>query len=69
MHFNLVISKETDLVKLGSLSYRFNIGPFLKKSDDVGDNDESNVENSTEVEQEDEGSQEEIIINLQKKLK
>ena len=69
MHFNLVISKETDLVRLGSLSYRFNIGPFLKKSDDVGDNDESNVENSTEVEQEDEGSQEEIIINLQKKLK
>ena len=27
MHFNLVVPKDSDIVKLGSLSYRFNIGP------------------------------------------
>ena len=28
VHFNLIISRDSDLVKLGSLSYRFNIGPL-----------------------------------------
>ena len=31
VHFNLVVSRDSDLVKLGSLSYRFNIGPLAKK--------------------------------------
>ena len=28
-HFNLVVNKESDLATLGSLSYRFNMGPLL----------------------------------------
>ena len=29
-HFNLVVSGDSDLATLGSLSYRFNIGPIIK---------------------------------------
>ena len=29
-HFNLVINKNSDLACLGSLSFRFNIGPFMQ---------------------------------------
>ena len=31
-HFNLIVSKDSDLATLGSLSYRFNIGPMEKKT-------------------------------------
>ena len=34
IHFNLVISKNSDLAKLGSLSYRFNVGPLLKRNEE-----------------------------------
>ena len=34
IHFNLVVSKESDLVKYGSLSYRFNIGPIMDEIDE-----------------------------------
>ena len=37
-HFNLVVNRESDLATLGSLSYRFNIGPLL---DDDHDSNES----------------------------
>ena len=29
-HFNLDVSGDSDLATLGSLSYRFNIGPIIK---------------------------------------
>ena len=28
-HFNLIVSKDSDLAKYGSLSYRFNVGPTM----------------------------------------
>ena len=31
MHFNLIIPGDSDLATLGSLSYRFNIGPIVNK--------------------------------------
>ena len=44
-HFNLVTSKESDLAKYGSLSFRFNIGPMNDadedKDDEIIDEDES----------------------------
>ena len=41
IHFNLVISKNSDLAKLGSLSYRFNVGPLLKRNEEEKENDET----------------------------
>ena len=38
VHFNLVVSRYSDLVKLGSLSYRFNIGPLAKEKDTLYEN-------------------------------
>ena len=32
-HFNLIISKDSELIK-GSLSYRFNVGPLITKHED-----------------------------------
>ena len=40
MHFNLVISKNSDLAKLGSLSYRYNVGPLLKRNEEEKDKKE-----------------------------
>ena len=31
LHFNLVVDKDSDLAMLGSLSYRFNVGPIMKE--------------------------------------
>ena len=31
MHFNLVVSKDSNLATMGSLSHRFNVGPITKK--------------------------------------
>ena len=33
MHFNLIVSEKDDLVTMGSLSYRANIGPYMKNND------------------------------------
>ena len=33
-HFNLIISKDSELAKNGSLSYRFNVGPMMKQNND-----------------------------------
>ena len=41
IHFNLVISKNSDLAKLGSLSYRFNVGPLLKRNEEEKENNET----------------------------
>ena len=38
-HFNLIVSKDSDLAKYGSLSYRFNVGPTV-------DNEEYNDEDN-----------------------
>ena len=52
-HFNLVVSKNGDLATLGSLSYRFNVGPMVNSTDDKDveaecDIDEE-IEHSTEL--------------------
>ena len=39
-HFNLVISENSDLAKLGSLSYRHNVGPMLKRNNEIKQNKE-----------------------------
>ena len=62
MHFNLIVSKKSDLAMLGSLSYRANIRPMI----DIMDEDE---DNSTEViESERDKTPEEYKV-LQLKLK
>ena len=48
IHFNLVISKESDLAKIGSLSYRFNIGPMLEGNGSVK-KAESNIEDAMDI--------------------
>ena len=35
IHFDLVVAGDSDLATLGSLSYRFNIGPMTKELEDV----------------------------------
>ena len=47
-HFNLIISRDSDLALLGSLSYRFNIGPMVATDD--GDIDGSDDEQEKEEE-------------------
>ena len=37
LHFNLIISKHSDLAKFGSLSYRFNFGSAINKKQDIVD--------------------------------
>ena len=34
-HYNLVVNKNSDLAVLGSLSYRFNIGPLVTTNDSI----------------------------------
>ena len=50
VHFNLVINKNSDLALLGSLSYRFNIGPIIRevKSSEVNANSAENDEEKPE---------------------
>ena len=46
-HFNLIISKDSDLAKFGSLSHRFKEGPTVdneKETNEVDDTDEDVVE-------------------------
>ena len=33
MHFNLIVSEKDDLVTMGSLSFRANVGPNMKNND------------------------------------
>ena len=33
VHFNLVVSKDSDLAQLGSLSYRYNVGPIIEDNE------------------------------------
>ena len=47
-HFNLVVSKNSNLATLGSLSYRFNIGPIVKN----GIEDEAKEEKKGDKEEE-----------------
>ena len=39
-HYNLVISKDSDLAKLGSLSYRFNVGPLINDNTEESESDD-----------------------------
>ena len=38
-HYNLIISKDSDLAKLGSLSFRFNVGPLVNNATGESDKD------------------------------
>ena len=51
-HFNLVVGGESDLASLGSLSYRFNIGPMNIQEDHEieGDNNVDEPEENNDVE-------------------
>ena len=43
-HFNLVVDKNSDLAQLGSLSFRFNVGPMLVIEEDIVKNEEEEKE-------------------------
>ena len=48
-HFDLIVSKDSDLAKLGSLSYRFNVGPLMNQNDQTKDcEDEPEAADETE---------------------
>ena len=60
-HFNLIIAGDSDLAKLGSLSYRFNVGPVLIETQD---------DKEVVLTGEDEDASEEIVTsNLKRELK
>ena len=66
-HFNLVVSKNSDLARLGSLSYRFNVGP----TDNSDDEKDSEVEFDNDDEIDCGENQENIkeLIKVKKELK
>ena len=63
-HFNLIVSEESDLATLGSLSYRFNVGPILTIDDTIEEEDE--YEGETVLKSQNDGSK---LLDLQKELK
>ena len=65
VHFNLVISKDSDLAKLGSLSYRFNIGPLAKETD----TEDSIVEKDVVTEENDSSIDVKKMKDILKKLR
>ena len=51
LHYNLIVSKESDLAQLGSLSYRFNVGPIMNNKIDtevIGDDSEVEINELSE---------------------
>ena len=60
-HYNLIVSKESDLAKQGSLSYRFNVGPLMV-------NEEDKVTDTSDDKQEDE-EETLSLTELKKELK
>ena len=61
-HFNLIVSKDSDLAKYGSLSYRFNVGPTM-------DNEECiDTDNFYEVDDKDNFKENEESETLKKEL-
>jgi hypothetical protein len=55
-HFNLIVSKNSDLAKYGSLSYRFNVGPTVDSEECVDTenlNEVDDIDNSKDDENED----------------
>ena len=52
-HFNLVLDKNSELAKLGSLSYRFNVGPIMENDDiivvDQTDNEENEEDKGNSI--------------------
>ena len=62
-HFNLIVSDESDLANLGSLSYRFNVGPTITIDDTIEDEDE------TELYVPEPQKMDSNILDLQKELK
>ena len=49
-HFNLIVSKTSNLARMGSLSYRFNIGPMMKTSvvDEVSKKENGTAEETSD---------------------
>lgn len=64
VHFNLVVNKDSDLAQLGSLSYRFNVGPIVE---DVEKKEEPEVKVQIE-EQEEEIDYKKELIRMKKEL-
>ena len=57
-HFNLIVNNRSDLAVMGSLSYRFNVGPMMETSEDGLNNVETktttnNIEKETTKSMED----------------
>ena len=73
IHFDLVVSRESDLGKMGSLSYRFNVGPSYQNV--ANEKDENVKQTSTcsadkmDVHNSDGGNKDSIIKDLKRKLK
>ena len=65
MHFNLVVSKDSNLATMGSLSHRFNVGPIAKKTKVVENETTRSV---PDLEDEDHKNDKNIDV-LQRKLK
>ena len=62
-HFNLIIPKDSDLAQLGSLSYRFNIGPMGKENEIPDEENQIPVEeNVTKDEEKDEEKETEEMV-------
>ena len=66
LHFNLVVSINSDLATMGSLSYRFNIGPIVNKTN--LDNDDK-ISSRTETEMNEESGMPNTVKELQMQLK
>ena len=62
-HFNLVVNKNSDLALLGSLSFRYNIGPIL------ANNDEDKVSEEEEPKNDIDDSDDSEVLDLRKELK
>ena len=52
MHFNLIVSEKDDLVKMGSLSFRTNVGPYMKNNTNDEIETEKNKSNNDSTEKE-----------------
>ena len=52
MHFNLIVSEKDDLVTMGSLSFRANVGPNMKNNDKDEFITEGQVSNNEPIEKE-----------------
>ena len=60
VHFDLVVSKDSNLATMGSLSYRHNIGPMLPK--------QSHEEKTGGKDKHDDSEKDEVIVRVAEKV-